>query len=239
MWRWSDSDAWDWRAVDPKIRKAKTVAAAMNIMFIFLFCVMWRKMFWYLFLSVNLKSSSAVFWYNEAFRTEISRLRYILYSSKCIQQTFCIWYRLVLNSTFSSGLCFDYWSSNSDYLRSARAIDQSHKHYNNERFYSGYDRKQLYINIDQARYKSIKQELLQSGNLTFTVYNIKILTKAQCYMKSKPIKSLKSIQAVKFGISNDAKATLEQVLSLICYCDLTEYSREWSASLDLKTVMKH
>ena len=104
------------------------------------------------------------------------------------------------------------------------------------RDYSGYNPDNLYI--DKGKYKDIREEIAQFVDIK--TYHEILKTKADNYLKSEATKSLKPhidgsvYNNNHYGIDeydeNSNKVTFNQLLSLICYCDLTEFSREWSAT---------
>ena len=91
--------------------------------------------------------------------------------------------------------------------------------------------------LGSAKFKDIKQEILASPYINIKIYNDTLLVKASNYLKSNAIKQLKpSINPDhgnhNYGIDkdNNNKITISQILSLISYCDLTDFSREWSST---------
>ena len=83
----------------------------------------------------------------------------------------------------------------------------------------------------------LNRQILESGYVNIDIYNDILLLKAENYIKSGAIKSLKphineTYDNNYYGIieNNHNNVILSRVLSVICYCDLTEFSRIWSAT---------
>ena len=76
---------------------------------------------------------------------------------------------------------------------------------------------------------------MESGHVSPSDYNDKLMIKADKYMKSDSIKQLRpDISDLKanghFDLYPFDRVSKSHVLSLICYCDLTNFSREWSST---------
>ena len=143
-----------------------------------------------------------------------------------------------LNSTFSTGLIFFYW----DYFNPTHG-NKIIQCKNNTNDYSGFTTSDLYIS--KGKYQNIKQELI--GRVPYK----KILNKAQEYIETEGIKSIKADIDVKyvnnhFGIKGDRKEygriieengdkiSLNHLISIITYCDTDTFSSKWSESFRFK-----
>ena len=143
--------------------------------------------------------------------------------------------KIASTTTFSAGICFRYWS----WQTYKNRTPHPHLQRWNIRNYSGYDSDKLHI--DAPIYKDIKEEILESGYVNIKTYNEILVIKAQNYINSIAIKSLKPNINSKhhygnnnnhYGITKkkNSKVTFGQLSSLICYCDLTDFSRIWSST---------
>lgn len=91
--------------------------------------------------------------------------------------------------------------------------------------------------MDTPLYDNMKEEILRSRYVSITTYSQILLVKTQNYLDSNVIKSLRphisdNYGNNHYGISKDKSniVTFAQLLSLICYCDLTEFQRKWSST---------
>eukprot|EP01084_Bolivina_argentea_P270362 459685_1 len=139
----------------------------------------------------------------------------------------------MLSTTFNTGLIFYYWKH--------FAPDQQHKldatYDFNTNDHSGYTSSQLYIKHD--KYPDLKSEIIESGYVLFSEYKNIIMLKAENYLNVNVIRKLKADVFDMFcnhnyGIKDADPVKIEHVTAIICYCDLSEFSTEWSATFRFK-----
>ena len=104
----------------------------------------------------------------------------------------------------------------------------------NKKDYGGFGIDLLYIG--NPKYKNIKMELFESNMVSIKNYHEEILPKVNTYTKTKAVKGLKPhilgnvYGNNNYGVGDNDKVSFGQLLSVICYCDLSDFSCYWSSS---------
>ena len=108
----------------------------------------------------------------------------------------------------------------------------------NENGFNGCNEQDLYV---ERKFDSYKDEILHHINAT--IYHKSIVPKAAELMKSQKVKEMKAGSSFNidadiddvfhYGIKTGEPMTSNHVISLIMYCDLTEYCTEFSRSFRL------
>eukprot|EP01084_Bolivina_argentea_P201566 344535_1 len=130
-------------------------------------------------------------------------------------------------SSFSTGFCWFYW----EHYRNIKKLPHGTWNIND---FGGYDICDLFI---EKKYSDYKTELLQHINISD--YNDIVLVKAETYMVSETIKELKPcdmVMTLEYGIKENDVISMNHVVSVIMYCDFSNYCTSFSASF--RTVKK-
>ena len=101
--------------------------------------------------------------------------------------------------------------------------------FGNENGYGGYKPQDLYV---CNKYQTFKEEILV--HLPIKTYKTLILNKAKEYMKSERTRSLRANDAdilLHYGISKGTPINIDNIMSIILYCDLSKYSTRFSENL--------
>ena len=102
---------------------------------------------------------------------------------------------------------------------------------NNVNDFGGYTPKNLYV---KRKYINFKHEILQ--HFTIKQYNELIINKAIEYMTTQNVKSLETLRTgfqtlyVPWDIPPGMPASIDHIISIILYCDMSEYSKNFSES---------
>ena len=93
----------------------------------------------------------------------------------------------------------------------------------------GYRPKDLYVT---KKYTSYKEEILQ--HISLKDYDLRILQKAMEYMTTTRVRSMSAWSGFKefilFNIPSHMPITMDHIMSIILYCDMSKYSTKFSES---------
>eukprot|EP01083_Nonionella_stella_P174971 607957_1 len=134
----------------------------------------------------------------------------------------------VRESSFSIGYRFYYWTHYKHPL-------QRSEYFQNKNDHSGYQPHELYI---ARKYASLKIEILQV--ISVNQYNRKS-RKAKAYMNSNRARSIKAEEneLLHYDVMHGAPLSVENLLCVIFYCDLTELCTALSATFRQKRRYEH
>lgn len=119
--------------------------------------------------------------------------------------------------TFNVGLRFVYWEKCKGYKHSEFAEDDD-----------------LFIDINSAKYKDIKEELLESGHCDIFAFKV-VMAKCTELMLCQKVRGMKASwngtrDNPGYGIKKDAIIQRRHVECVVVYCDLTDFSTALSAT---------
>eukprot|EP01084_Bolivina_argentea_P308174 532795_1 len=141
-------------------------------------------------------------------------------------------------SYFSIGIVWFYWpffenktSLPLHFLTETSELSQQHSN-----DFKGYTISDLYV---KQKYSSYKLEILK--HISIKMFNQKVLKKASGYMKTKRVKLMKvdwwrgGFKYFKqYQIHSDQTITVHHIISIIMYCDFSEYCSEFSSTFRKK-----
>eukprot|EP01084_Bolivina_argentea_P022656 42110_1 len=126
-------------------------------------------------------------------------------------------------ASFSIGLTFYYWP----YFDGIEEMDSFDEETVND--HGGHAVKDLYVPM---KYKDFKKEILNYKNIPFKSYK-DVVEKAGLYIKSKMARQLKADlygNAIHYGINQGEKLLIDNIISVILYCDYSEHCTDFSSS---------
>eukprot|EP01084_Bolivina_argentea_P102974 184476_1 len=130
--------------------------------------------------------------------------------------------------SFDIGYIFYYW----DYYKKSRTQEQYMSFYfpGNENDHSGYLPHELYVSL---KYKSLKQDITQNKLFSLGLHGYQIsFNKARQYWYTNKAKQIKALNdefltdPLYYDIQNGEPLSLQNILSVVLYCDWTELSSE-------------
>eukprot|EP01084_Bolivina_argentea_P243426 408089_1 len=131
----------------------------------------------------------------------------------------------LLEWSFSTGIIWFYW----DWYKNKSEIQQDMAWNIND--YGGYKITDLYVN---KKYHSFKVEILQYININ--EYNKMVYHTAVQYLQSDKVKGMKPNRlctwwnVLHYEIKADSSPNVDQIESVIMYCDFTKYCTRFSAT---------
>eukprot|EP01084_Bolivina_argentea_P047659 87841_1 len=124
--------------------------------------------------------------------------------------------------SFSVGIIWFYW----EYYKDKEDIDLGFSHNVND--YGGYKIKKLFV---QQKYDNYKEETLH--HISITDYTESVMLKANTYFIKDKVKAMRANYYDKYlhyGISKGNSITINHIISVILYCDFSEYCTAFSAT---------
>ena len=84
----------------------------------------------------------------------------------------------------------------------------------------------------KRKYDNFFDEIAEydSENFNYILFKNEVLTKAKQYMETELIKSIHAAEDDEYGLSVGDKISLENIISIILYCDYTRLSSDFSAT---------
>eukprot|EP01084_Bolivina_argentea_P071675 130243_1 len=130
--------------------------------------------------------------------------------------------------SFNTGFIFYYWN----YYKTAQQKQEYEQWFDNENDHSGYLPHQLYI---PNKYTSLKEEILNNTIYCLKRYQFRIsLKKAKEYIQTNQAKSIILLSGdsrddpLHYNIISNTKLSIENLLSVLLYCDWGKLSTEFS-----------
>eukprot|EP01084_Bolivina_argentea_P169004 292997_1 len=137
-----------------------------------------------------------------------------------------------LSASFNIGIIWFYWPAFQNKTTTSHLEQSGMKPFSND--FGGYAISNLYV---IRKYNSYKMEILESRLVSIELYRKRVLFKANAYMRTKKVKSMRmwgdraSGGYLKYyGINPNQPISTDHIISIILYCDFSDYCTKFSST---------